>query len=269
MFSVLVVASAGALSWVSSAAGRAVDKAVALGSRKVHTEIQKAMYEAVEDAAQAGAGESFSAMGPLLVVPIGQPVSEDPQFFQNQLVNHVTAVRNQVFMAFSGIKLDWVAAPHEDWDGWKDVEQLEAHAAWRRAASDLAGDRELPEVVWMANELEKGMWAKYVLENHSHRDLGPLGNTEESYDFVGFDILKRIVELGVPLGPIRTSTGVPMPVSTLSKLPERKPGEKVPTSKQLRYPIASEPMEDWTLKLVRWAMDFEPQNFVAAKKAMR
>src|SRR4051812_42385272 len=55
MFSVLTVASAGGLSWISSG--------LALG-QKFPERVK--LIEALEDAAQAGTGEVFSAMGPLI-----------------------------------------------------------------------------------------------------------------------------------------------------------------------------------------------------------
>jgi hypothetical protein len=63
-------------------------------------------------------------------------------------------------------------------------------------AKELAGENDLPSEDWMARELERGRWAKYVLDNHSYRDFG-IFQTADTPDDVGSTVLNRLKDLGV------------------------------------------------------------------------
>lgn len=151
LFSVLTVAASGALSWISSGMQAGVQSAEV-----------KILIEAGEDVAQAGAGEAFSALGPMLVASPHQAVSEDPQIFQNQRANVVSEAKRKIFERFAKIHLDWAATPLEKWDGYDEAKQQKEYSDLEARADALAGGDKLPSVDDMADELERGIWAKWM-----------------------------------------------------------------------------------------------------------
>ena len=48
----------------------------------------------------------------------------------------------------------------------------------------------------MAEELERGIWAKYVLEQHSYRDFG-IFETADTPDWIGLYVFRRLRDLKV------------------------------------------------------------------------
>ena len=88
-FSVLTVATSGALGWISYAAAKATGG------------VESALRDAVESSIQATAGEVFSANGPLLFPPSGDgTISPDPQTFQNDLQKRVNNVYRDALHVF-------------------------------------------------------------------------------------------------------------------------------------------------------------------------
>lgn len=248
LFSLLTVVTQGALSWVSSA----------LQKEGEQFADQRILIESIEDATQGGIGEGFSAIGPMVVPPRPGPVSHDPQLFQNDLTNRVKSMKNQVYMAFSAIWGEWQALPLEDWDHFDEKNQMKGHDAWQKDALKLAGKNDLPPEDAMAEEMEKGLWANYILENHSHRDFG-ITETEESYDWVGSEVAERLHQLRV-----LKSNG---PKSYVMNRMDNPPFP-VPN---LRYPvepgIGNYVWKVLTTQLVVWAMTYKPQNYAALKKS--
>src|SRR5262249_56821840 len=103
----------------------------------------------------------------------------------------------------------WNAAPLDFWDDYREADQLAVHKGWKSEADKLVGDESLPEVQAMADELEIGLWARYVLEQHSHREILGRKITGESYDYVGDEIYERLAQLHV---------------TTAARLPDHNPG---------------------------------------------
>ncbi len=184
-FSVLTVATSGALGWASYAAAEKTGG------------IESALRDSVENSLQATAGEIFSANGPLLFPPSADDtVSEDPQVFQDELENKVDKVHMEVLAAFVKIRSLYLDASLASWDKYDETKEMVIHRDWMKKADELAGEDDLPSVDWMAKELERGRWAKYVLENHSYRDFG-IYQTADTPDYVGGDVNQRLLQLGV------------------------------------------------------------------------
>ena len=200
-FSVLTVATSGALGWLSIAAAEATKG------------METALRDSVEASLQATAGEVFSANGPLLFPPgSDSTVSQDPQVYQDELENKVDALHMDVLQAFGKIRKVYLDAPLEAWDRYDEATEVAAHREWQNKAAEFAGKDDLPGVPWMARELERGRWAKYVLDNHSYRDFG-IFQTDDTPDDVGSDVRARLEKLGVTqahLGPEYNRMGAPV-----------------------------------------------------------
>ena len=185
-FSVLTVATSGALGWISTAAAQASGG------------VETALRDAVESSVQATAGEVFSANGPLLFPPGGDgTVSPDPQAFQNDLQKRVNNVYKAALHVFGEVRTRYMNLPLEAWDTYDEAREKASFEKWQKDADELADDDDLPDGDWMARELERGRWAKYVRENHSYRDFGVF-QTADTPDYVGADVQShRITDLGV------------------------------------------------------------------------
>jgi len=86
--------------------------------------------------------------------------------------------------------------PIEAWDTYDIQTEQSSQRGWQKMAAELAGDDDLPSVDWMARELERGRWAKYVLDNHSYRDFG-IFQTADTPDEVGNAVRDRLKALGI------------------------------------------------------------------------
>lgn len=191
IFSVLTVVTAGSLSWVGLSA-----KLGSLGFSQLGKDI-------VEDAAQAGVGEVFSAVGPLVFTPSIGPVGIEPQIFQNDLEVNILSMQTEINRIFAAIIRNLQEAPPEKWDYYDAKEQVAQHDAWRKKAAQFSGKEDLPigldgkpNKKMMADELERGIWAKYILSERYYRDFGVFGKTSPKYEFVGVNVCKRLAELG-------------------------------------------------------------------------
>jgi hypothetical protein len=205
-FSVLTVATSGALGWVSAAAAKASGG------------LESAFRDAIDSSIQATAGELFSANGPLLFPASGgSTVSADPQVFQNDLQNKVDAMFMDVLQAFIEIRKEYLKLPLEAWDKYDVTKEKANHEECWTKADGIAGKDDLPDVAWMARELERGRWVKYVLDNHSYRDFGAF-QTADTPDYLGDDVYNRIADLGVSQADVRPKArGFRVPPSDLGK----------------------------------------------------
>lgn len=184
-FSVLTVASSGVLGWLSFAA--------AAKKGGIETELR----EAVENSLQATAGEVFSATSPLLFPPRGdETVSMDPQVYQDELENKVDTLFMDVLQAFIQVRRSYLGRSLEDWDKYDEAKEAALHQEWQRKAEEFGGKDDLPDVAWMARELERGRWVKFIRDNHSHWDFG-LFETAERPDEVGSAVRSRLLALGI------------------------------------------------------------------------
>jgi len=162
IFSVLTVATSGALSWVTS--GLAL--AETFPERKV-------LVDALLSAGQAGMGETFSAMGPAVAPVIftqkNQSVNIDPQVFQNEREKAVSEAKIKILERFAQLKDAYADIPLEKWDDYTEAKQLADHNAWLKQADTLAGKDDLPSIDDMADELERGIWKKWMPGLKGHR----------------------------------------------------------------------------------------------------
>ena len=188
LFSVLTVATSGSLSWLSSGLAMAEKFPERL-----------ALIEAVEDAAQAGVGEVFSAVSPMIFTQQNKAVNIDPQVFQNERENAVSEAKIKVLERFGRIKSQWAAAPLETWDDYSEAKQLAEHNDWLKKADNLAGKDDLPSIAVMADELERGFWAAWMPGLKSRIRVGNRFGTQEedAYASVGSAIEERLSKVDI------------------------------------------------------------------------
>jgi hypothetical protein len=184
-FSVLTIATSGALGWATIAAETRWPGLLKLGN---------AMTETRDAISQAMVGEAFASMGPLVFPATpDSTVNPDPQKFQNELEDKVDDMSQWALNIVTIISNRFADAPLEAWDCYNAKAEEAAFRDWQKMEKqlELASDKELPDEDWMARELERGRWAKYVLDQHSHLDFG-LFQTEESPDDVGSLIVDHL-----------------------------------------------------------------------------
>lgn len=232
IFSVLTVASAGSLAWV--------------GLDQQFGKFGQVLADSVEDAAQAGIGEVFSAIGPLATpmiysyaAPIG-PVGIEPQIYQNKIEAVLSSKIKTIEEYFKKIIEELRSTKLDQWDNYNSKRQIERHEAWLKEAEKFSGvedlpigpDGETPHVRWMADELERGIWAKYILSRYFYIDFG-IFETNPDYEFVGWEVYDRLVELNVAPKVDHGFFKSDLPKKTI----------------------------DATIYLVKWAKKFEPMPF--------
>lgn len=234
IFSVLTVVSAGSLAWIG------------LSTRLAS--LSEVMRDSIEDAAQAGIGEVFSAVSPLLVAPSLGPVDIEPQIFQNQLEERILDAQRVMEANFGFIKTTLAGKPLEFWDDYDEKEQLKQHDDWLKRAAKFSGVEDLPigsngkpDVQMMADELERGIWAKYILSERYYRDFGVFGKTASHYEFVGIEACKRLEDLGI--------------------LKITHEARNVPESEE--YLLSQKSVD----ALARWAKEFQPKSFATMRRA--
>lgn len=187
VFSILTVVTAGSLSWIGLSG---------IG-------LSKLVMESIEDAAQAGVGEVFSALAPLYFAPSIGPVGIEPQIFQNNLEANILSMIREIDTVFLKTTNLLQKAKLEQWDHYDEKKQAAWHDAWRKKAAEFSGVEDLPigsdgktNVQMMADELERGIWAKYILSERYYRDFG-IFKTASEYEYVGRKVCDRLVELGM------------------------------------------------------------------------
>jgi hypothetical protein len=176
-YSVLTVLSSGALSWVWEAQNLA--------------KMGKLLGPTLKDTLSAGAGEVFSANGPLYDPPdpSADAVNQEPQDFQNSLENRVSGFKITALEGLAKLADRFRSFEDSDWDSWDLDAQKKAFKEWqdqlfifgvRTPITD--GGRAIPEsdsvappdadksekmITDMAWELERGFWAKWFPRLHS------------------------------------------------------------------------------------------------------
>ena len=150
-FSVLTIATAGGLSWLSSW----LQATEFLKEGKLLTNV-------LEDTMQAAGGEAFSAMGVQLSTPTVSPVGINPQVFQNDRVDAILAAVQSAHAYFAKVSGRFHSAPPEFWDGYDEAHQREQFDSWLSQASLLKGEESLPDRVTMEFELVRAFWAEWV-----------------------------------------------------------------------------------------------------------
>ncbi len=242
VFSILTVVSAGSLAWV--------------GLSDRFTNFSKVLADSVEDAAQAGIGEVLSAVGPISYAahfpPIGGPVGVEPQIYQNNLEIKVLSATRSVEEDFKKIIDDLKETQIEKWDIYDEKKQKKEHDKWIKTAAQFGGAEDLPigpdgqpDVQMMANELERAIWAKYVLSQYYYRDFG-IFKTDSEYEYVGDEVYDRLAELGVT----KKRNEVENDLWNSKSLPER----------------AKKDQDIYINFLVKWARNFEPKPFATMRR---
>ena len=143
LFSVLTVASSGTLSWLSELA---TAKEVML------------LSQTLEDTVQAGLGEAFSAVGPMLKKTGLGSVSQDPLQYRAKLVGRVEAAIVAAQGYFADVSLGLRTSPPEFWDTYDGKAQMQKYNGWLKQADLLGSGANLPALEIMADELERGFW---------------------------------------------------------------------------------------------------------------
>jgi hypothetical protein len=166
MFSVLTVATAGSLAWLSGAVQASKEAAVVAGTAKALTEDQKLLVNVLEDTVQAFGGEVFSANGPGISQRLPSAdqttVSEDPLVFQNQRLARLKKDVKRAHLYFKEMNDALRTATPEQWDNYDERQQVAGYDAWLKQADLLSAGDDLPKVEVMAAELERGFWAKWA-----------------------------------------------------------------------------------------------------------
>jgi hypothetical protein len=188
IFSVLTIATSGAFSWASSG--------LALAEQFPE---RKLLVEAVQGAAEAGIGEGFSALGPMVFSQTNSSVSIDPLQFQNDRENAVSEAKKKVDERFAKIDLEWASADLNEWDGYDEKKQRAELDDLLRQAGTLAGEEDLPSPDDMAEELERGIWAQWMpqLKRVKYYASKAGGGPKDDYASVGSAIEKRLDKLGI------------------------------------------------------------------------
>lgn len=186
MFGILTAASAGTLSWLST---------VVQGQRAS----AGVLFNALEDATQAGAGEGIDAYQGA-VAPSATPVAAGPLGYQNSLLNHLDELMNNVSTHFSGVQRGMMGQSWGFWDSFDPSAQASAHAAWM-SSSPLSRPPEVPSTEAMADSLEVDMWASWAPQLHSTSIVESpcMGTTREidEYSSPGSAVEQRLTALGI------------------------------------------------------------------------
>jgi len=151
LFSILTVATAGGLAWLSSA----------LQAGQILTE-GKLLTNILEDTMQAAGGEGFSAIGTMLTTPVVSPVGINPQVFQNERLDAILAAEEHAHAYFAKVSDAFHNAPPAFWDIYDEARQKDQFDAWLDRADFLKGEENLPDTASMAFELERAFWAQWV-----------------------------------------------------------------------------------------------------------
>jgi len=121
------------------------------------------LSQGFEDFAQAGMGEALSAVGPAVIAATdAKPASTNPQVFQNEAVGKVKNAKKGVYEYFASCFKEIAKATPESWDKYDEGAQQTKHKQWLEKAKSFGGAKKLPSVEEMANEFERGFWAKWA-----------------------------------------------------------------------------------------------------------
>jgi hypothetical protein len=155
MFSVLTIATAGGLSWMSGAANAA---------KMINTE--RLLTKVLLDTVSAAGGEVFSGNGPGIAQRVPTPdqtaVSEDPLVFQNQRVARLKSSEQKAHLQFKAWTEALMSTDQAMWDTYDEQKQVAGYQEWVKKADLLSGDDKLPSIEEMAAELERGFWSRWA-----------------------------------------------------------------------------------------------------------
>ena len=140
--------------------------------------------------------------------PITQPAGDEPLEFENDLQIHVHHMINPVKQYLLKLTGNIKKRPDTDpiWDKYDDKEFQEIRDNWEEVEGQLADSGDLPEDAEMAAELERFIWACWILTRLHHwkttkKSFGKPGDTmeveEEVYEHLGGDIDDRLVALKI------------------------------------------------------------------------
>ena len=188
MFGILTAVTAGALSWVSSAAQ----------AGKGLSATKELFFNVLEDTVQSGVGEGID-VAQTKVAPPSKPVGQNPLGFQNDLLNVLDELAINVNEYFKKVVGKIKAAPWSCWTNFDGTAQVAKHTAWL-ASSKLSKAPTVAGKSTISNSLETDMWAKWApglirwVKSTSPRS--PTGRRQEITD-PGSPVEKRLNTLGI------------------------------------------------------------------------
>lgn len=189
LFSILTAVTAGGLSWIS----------VSLSG------LGLTISDLAEDVAQAGLSEALSSYAPLKsenarkIRTVDNKV--DPLKYQNELLISIENAGKELAENFGKIYQALEKMPPESWDHYDDTKQLKKHMEWENKSRGFAGVQDLPQRAGkpdeqrMADELERAIWAEYILSQKHGKNAGRF--FEGAYIYAGDEIYDYLAKLGV------------------------------------------------------------------------
>jgi hypothetical protein len=196
-FGVLTACCMGGLSWVSSCA----QKDVTEGS------VCHLLYNALEDTVQSAVGSGIGVVK-TATAPQPQPVSSNPQVFQNEATNQIIGGRKSTNEKFASYFTGLRGRTSEQLDDLDTQMFGKSVENWRKQSDRLVGGPALPNVNDMADELERGMWARWapdalrsvntvdegIVETYKFRKPGRA--VEKRFDAVGITAASGVSDFG-------------------------------------------------------------------------
>jgi len=181
MFGVLTAATAGGLSWLSSVAQATTPTTVGVilsrpglavpGTGWPSGSLARDIFvNSLEDAAQAGASEAID-IWQLSVANPSVPVSQNPLTYQNEILNYLAELHLNVKAYIQEVHREFEDLPMAAWDNFDPEKQAKIYKE-KLEASKLAQPPSLPDVATMQNQLERGMWAKWLPSLKRTRSIG-------------------------------------------------------------------------------------------------
>lgn len=159
IFGVFSAATAGGLTWLSSAV-RA--KAALSGP-------QKLLYDSSESAVQALAGEGIG-LSKELNEGRGEIDAKIPLVYQNELENNISDLLQKNLYRFEELFDELRTTDLDKFTESTDQEILTEMYQWKAEANKFTGDEELMPDDWMVDELERGLWAAWGRKNLRWRE---------------------------------------------------------------------------------------------------
>lgn len=189
LFSILTAVTAGGFSWIS----------VSLSG------LGLTISDLAEDVTQAGLSEALSSIGPLKSEQARKlntvDNKEEPLVYQNKLLIKIESANKELKDNFKDIYDAINASSPESWDKYDWAQQIKQHMEWERKSRDFLGKSDLPQKDgepdedMMAKELERAMWAEYVLAQKHGKNAGRFGEGMSIY--VGDEIYDYLAQMGV------------------------------------------------------------------------
>jgi hypothetical protein len=236
LFSVLTVAAVGPFSWVCAVVAQRAGKAMAAAQNRLVFAEQHAaqvrglrasflhradllknaedyvkslkqeasppllLWQASVDALQAGGIEGgLGNVAPALAAIKLDERNDDPEVFETELQDHISDLHVLALKAIRLRREEFEQAAKQSpefWDTYDAEKRWAASIEWQQEFEKLPKSSDLASTREMADEFERGIWQRYILDQRFYRHWG-LWKSDEFYDFVGTEVFKRLHELGI------------------------------------------------------------------------